>query len=124
MREFTREQGHTTKTPDIIGGQNDGYVEGQEISGDTASAPVLPLDIIWRRLELLCFSGQICRLLQGHLNLRRLECRSQHIAFVNDIAESRDNIPVSMNALMKAFACPRYLVQAGLAHGLNEPGQG
>jgi hypothetical protein len=44
-------------------------------------------------------------------------------AFLKDIAESRDNIPVSIHALMRAFACPRSRVQAALAHGMDEPGQ-
>jgi hypothetical protein len=42
---------------------------------------------------------------------------------VKDIAESRYNIPVSINALMTASACPRSRVQAALAHGLDEAGQ-
>jgi hypothetical protein len=42
---------------------------------------------------------------------------------MKDIAESRYNILVSINALMRAFACPRFRVQAALAHGLDEPGQ-
>jgi hypothetical protein len=42
---------------------------------------------------------------------------------VKDIAESRENIPVSINALTRAFGCPRSRVQAVLARGLNEPGQ-
>jgi hypothetical protein len=72
-QRITREQGHMTKTPDIIRQQTDGYIEGQQISGDTAPAPARPLDINWRRLELLCFSGQVCRLFQGNPSFRRLE---------------------------------------------------
>jgi hypothetical protein len=30
------------KTPDIIGRQHDSYIEGQQISGDTAEASVFP----------------------------------------------------------------------------------
>jgi hypothetical protein len=33
--------------------------------------------------------------------------RHHQIAFVKDIAESRYNFPVSINALMRAFDCPR-----------------
>jgi hypothetical protein len=42
---------------------------------------------------------------------------------VKDIAELRHNIPVSINPLMKAFACQRSRVQAALAQGMDEPGQ-
>jgi hypothetical protein len=42
---------------------------------------------------------------------------------VKDIAELRYNFPVSINALMRAFAFPRSGVQAALALGLDEPGQ-
>jgi hypothetical protein len=73
MRKFRREQDHTTKTADIIRWQHHGYIEWHQISGDTVAAPVLPFDIIWRRLELLCFSGQICTFLQRDPNFRRLE---------------------------------------------------
>jgi hypothetical protein len=65
MRKFTREQWHTTKTPDIIGWQNDDDIEDQQMSGDTDAAPALPIDIILPPLELFCFSGQVRRFLQG-----------------------------------------------------------
>jgi hypothetical protein len=42
---------------------------------------------------------------------------------VEDIAESRYNIPVCINALTKVFDFPRFLVQAALAPGLDEPRQ-
>jgi hypothetical protein len=101
----------------------DDYVENPKISGETTARPAIPLDIILPRLELLCFSGQVCKFFEGDPNCRRLECRCQQIAFVKDIAESRDNIPVSINALMRAFDCPPSRVQAALAHGVDDPGQ-
>jgi hypothetical protein len=42
---------------------------------------------------------------------------------VKDIAESRYNIPVCINALTRAFNCPRSRIKAAVAHGLNEPGK-
>jgi hypothetical protein len=123
MREFTREQGHNPKIPDIIGWQHDGDIEGKQITGNTAAAPAFPLDIIWRRLELLCFLGQVCRLSQGDPNFRRLEFGCHQIAFVKDIAESRYNHPVSMNAPTRAFDSPRYRVQAALAQRMYGPEQ-
>jgi hypothetical protein len=42
---------------------------------------------------------------------------------VKDIAEFRYNIPVSINALTKAFACQQCRVQVTLAYGMDEPVQ-
>jgi hypothetical protein len=45
----------------MIGEQNDCYIEGPNMSGETTAALGLPLDIILPRLELFCFSGQVCK---------------------------------------------------------------
>jgi hypothetical protein len=45
------------KTQGIIGSQHDGYIEGQQISGDTAAAPEFPIDIILSRPN--CFAFQV-----------------------------------------------------------------
>jgi hypothetical protein len=95
-RKFTREQGHTTTRPDMIGRWMTGILKAK-MPGDTATAPLFPLDVILPGLELFCLSGQVCRFLRRDENSRRLEFRWQQIAFVNDIAESRYNIPVSIN---------------------------
>jgi hypothetical protein len=42
---------------------------------------------------------------------------------VKDVAGSCENIPVSINALTRAFDCQRFHVQAAVTHGLYEPGQ-
>jgi hypothetical protein len=123
MRITTREQGYTTKTPDIIGRQNDGHIEGQKTPGETFAALAVPLDLILPLLELFCFSGHVCKFLQGDPDFRGLESRCQQIAFVKDLAESGDNVPVSINALTRAFNCRRFHVQAALAHGIDEPRQ-
>jgi hypothetical protein len=59
--------------PEIIGRQNEGCIEAQEMSGDTAWPVAFPFDIILPQFELFCFSGQVCRLLQGDPNFRRFE---------------------------------------------------
>jgi hypothetical protein len=41
---------------------------------------------------------------------------------VKDFAESRFNIPISINALARAFDYPRCPVKSALAHRLDEPG--
>jgi hypothetical protein len=39
------------------------------------------------------------------------------------MAEREHNIPISIDALARAFDCPRSSVQAALAHGLKPPGE-
>jgi hypothetical protein len=41
-RKLTRQEGHTSKRPHIMGPQSDGHIEGQQISGDTSAVPVFP----------------------------------------------------------------------------------
>jgi hypothetical protein len=47
---------------------------------------------------------------------------SNFVMFVK-IAESEHNIPISINALVREFDCPRSSVQSALAHGLEPPGE-
>jgi hypothetical protein len=111
------------ETPDIIGRENEGSIEDQKMSGETTAAPGFPRDIILPHLELFCFSGQVCKFLHTDPNFRRLDFFCQQCAFAKDIAKSRHNIPVSLNALTRAFDFPRSRVQAAIAHRLDEPGQ-
>jgi hypothetical protein len=106
-----------------MSGQNDGSIEGQKMSGESAAEPALLIDLILPRLEQFCFLGKVCQFLREDSDFRRLEFRCHQIAHVKNIAESRYNIPVTINALTRAFDCPRSRVQAALAHGLDEPGQ-
>jgi hypothetical protein len=82
-----------------------------------------PFDIILPRLELFCFAGKVCEFLQGDLDFRRLEFQCQQFGFMKNITESRYNIPVSINALTRAFDCPLFRVQMALVHELDNPGQ-
>jgi chorismate mutase len=43
--------------------------------------------------------------------------------YARDIAERQHNIPISINALVKAFDFRRNSVQSALAHGLEPPGE-
>jgi hypothetical protein len=47
----------------------------------------------------------------------------QQIVYVRDIAEREHNIPISINALARAFDCPRSSVRSALAHALEPPGE-
>jgi hypothetical protein len=84
-----------------------GFVASQGISPD---------------LSLSCLTS-LCKLVRGDPDFRRLESRCHQIAYLKDIAESRSNIPVTINALTRAFDYPRFRVQAALVHRLDEPGQ-
>jgi hypothetical protein len=75
------------------------------MSAEPVAVPALPLDIILPRLERFCFSRQVCRFLQGDPDFQALAVRCHQIAFVMDIAESRYNKSLTINALMRAFDC-------------------
>jgi hypothetical protein len=90
---------------------------------ERVAEPMLPIDLILPRLEQFHFPGKVCESSRGDPDFRRFEFRCHQIAYVNDIAESHYNIPVTINALMRAFEYPPSRVQAALAHGLDEPGQ-
>jgi hypothetical protein len=114
---------HTTRTPNMIGGQNDGDFDDQRVSREATAGPTLPLDMILQRLELFGLSRQTCKFLQGDPDFPRLEFRCQQIAFVKNLAQSCSNIPVSINVLIRGFDYPRSRAQAALVHELDDPGQ-
>jgi hypothetical protein len=93
------------------------------MSGETVAASALALEIILPRLEIFCLPDQVGRFLQGDSDFRRPKLRCRQIAFMRDIAEAHNNIPVSTNALAKAFDCPRSRVKAALDHETDPPGQ-
>jgi hypothetical protein len=43
------------------------------------------------------------------------------IVYVRNIAEREHNIPISINAMVRAFDFPRSSVQSALSHGLEPP---
>jgi hypothetical protein len=53
--------------------------------------------------------------------MQQIEFRCQQIADVRDIAENEHHIQISINALARAFECPRSLVQSALVHSLESP---
>jgi hypothetical protein len=119
----TREQRHTTKTSDIMGRQHDGFIEGPKMAGERAAEPAIRIDIIRTRLQLFWLSGKVCKFWQGVLYLLPLAYRCHQTAYVQNIAESRYNMPVTINALTIAFDCARSRMQVALAHWLDEPAQ-
>jgi hypothetical protein len=54
---------------------------------------------------------------------QQIQFRCQQIGDGRDISEREHNIPISINALARAFDCPRSYVQLALAHGLEPPGE-
>jgi hypothetical protein len=45
------------------------------------------------------------------------------IVYARNIAEREHNVPISINALVRAFDFPRSSVQSALPHGLEPPGE-
>jgi hypothetical protein len=73
------------------------------MSHGTTAAPALRLEILLPRLAEFCIPRILCNILQKDGIVRKLEFRCQQIADVRDIAESQHNIPLSINALARAF---------------------
>jgi hypothetical protein len=97
------EQGYIIQTTDTIGGEKHRERKHRVTSRETAAAPALALEIILRCLEIFCLPNEVCRFTQGDSYFRRLEFRYRKSAFVRDIAELRDNIPISTRAREKAL---------------------
>jgi hypothetical protein len=117
------ERGYMIQITHTIGWQKNRERKHLVLSGDTAGAPALALEIILPCLEVFCLLDQVGRFLQGDSDFRRLEFRCHQIAFVRDIAESHYNIPVSTRAIAKAFDCPRSRIKVALWHGTDPPGE-
>jgi hypothetical protein len=89
----------------------------------TATAPAPPPDIFIPRVTEFCISGILCQILRKDTSFQEIEFRCQQIDDVRAIAEREHNIPISFNALARAFECPRNRVESVLAHPLESPGQ-
>jgi hypothetical protein len=63
----------------------------------------------------------LCKIFRKDTTFQQFQFQCQQIFYVRDIAEREHNIPISINALMRAFDCPRSSVQSALAHGLEPP---
>jgi hypothetical protein len=63
----------------------------------------------------------LCQIFCKDATFQQFQFRFQQIFYVRDIAEREHNIPISINALVRAFDCPRRSVQSALAHGLEPP---
>jgi hypothetical protein len=76
----------------------------------TAVAPALPLEILLPRLAEFCIPRILCNMLRKDAIFQKIEFRCQQIADVRDIGGSQYNIPLSINALAKAFEWNAYEV--------------
>jgi hypothetical protein len=65
----------------------------------------------------------LCQIFREDTTFQQFQFRCEQIVYVRDIAESGHNIPISINALARAFDCSRNSVQSALAHGLKPPGE-
>jgi hypothetical protein len=65
----------------------------------------------------------LCKIFRKDTTFQQFQFRCQQICYGHDIAEREHNIPISFNALMRTFDCPRSSGQSALAHGLEPPGE-
>jgi hypothetical protein len=107
---------------DGIGGQIARWVKRPIIGDETAAAPTLPLGVILPHLVEFCVPQPFCKALRNDAVFQKIEFRCQQIAYVNDIAESQSNIPISINALARTFDWPRSRVKAALEPVMKPPG--
>jgi hypothetical protein len=94
------------ETADISGAKNVHYTPCQMVLRKAAAAPALAPETILPRLAQLCVPDRLCKFLQQGADFQRLEFPYEQISFVRDIAESRYNIPTSINAMARVFDCP------------------
>jgi hypothetical protein len=92
------------------------------MSRETAILLALTLEIILPRLAQCCVPDLISKFHREDADFQQFEFRSQQIAFVKDVAESRYKVATSINGLPRAFDCPRSRVKSALAHGLDSLG--
>jgi hypothetical protein len=84
--------------------------------GKITAAVGLALEIILPSLAQWYGPDRICKFLQQEADFQRLEFRCHQSGFAKDFSVSRDNIPISMNALSIIFDSPRFRVMSALAH--------
>jgi hypothetical protein len=67
----------------------------------------------------------LCQIFRKDAIFQQIQFRCQETACIRDIAEREHQIPIpmSINALARAFNCPQSSVQSALAHGLELPGE-
>jgi hypothetical protein len=65
----------------------------------------------------------LCPIFRKDTTFQQFQFRCQQIVYVRDIAETEYKIPISINALVRAFDFPRSSMQWALAHGLKPPGE-
>jgi hypothetical protein len=68
-----------------------------------AAAPALPLEIHLSCLTEFCVPRTLCNIFRKDPIFQKIELGCQPIVDVRDIAESKSNIPLSINALVRAF---------------------
>jgi hypothetical protein len=71
--------------------------------GIAAAAAALSLDILSSRLAKFYIPRPLCQILRKDATFQEIEFQCQQIAYLRDIAEAEHNIPISINALVRAF---------------------
>jgi hypothetical protein len=95
-----------------------------DLTHDNAAVPALLLDILLAHFTKFRVPRTLCWLLRKDATFQEIEFRCQENVYVRGIAEGEQNIPISINALTRAFECPQSRVHSAFDHGLKSPGQG
>jgi hypothetical protein len=93
------------------------------MSQGTLAAPALPREIMLARLAQFWIPRDLCQIFQKDTIFQQFQFRCEQSCYLRDIAERENNIPISINGLVRTFDCPRKSVQLAFAHGLEPPGE-
>jgi hypothetical protein len=93
------------------------------MSQGSAAAPASPLEILFPSLAGFCVPRPLCQISRKDATFQQIQFQCQRLAYVRDIAQREQQIPISINALARAFNCLRSSVQLALAYGLELPGE-
>jgi hypothetical protein len=88
----------------------------------TATAAAVPLEILLPYLAEFCNPKSVFKFLRKDETFQTIEFRYRQITYVSDIAEFQSNIPISINALTRAFNRPWSRVKSALDQQLDLPG--
>jgi hypothetical protein len=79
------------------------WIQRAIMSHGTTAAPALPLEILLPRLAEFCMPRTLGDILRKEATFQKIGFPLQKIADAGEIAESQHNIPLSIDALARAF---------------------
>jgi hypothetical protein len=87
-----------------------------------AGAPPLPRNVFLGYLAEFCIPTSVCKFVPPDMFFHKIEFSCQPIADAGDIAESRPNILLSINAFMNTFKYSRSRATSALKHEMDRRG--